>query len=156
MVYLSYVWCVDIESVLAALSGFANLIAEAEMRCVIEEEPSLLPILLPNRAIYQELTQIGSHGVLQTRLVLQKKIWALLKKVDVSTHANVQAWENTYKKWDSLHSHLLTVAGAKKDKLTTEEATAASSIIIHPQGTGVTDVPRHVYDLLQVAKTDLS
>ena len=47
-------------------------------------------LLIMFRAIYEELSKIGSQGVLQTRLVLQKKIWALLKRIEVSTHANVQ------------------------------------------------------------------
>ena len=91
-----------------------------------------------------------------------------LKGVDLITF---QAWENTYKKWDSLHSHLLSIGGAKQDKTKSDKLgscdvtdTAAAVIINYHHGSylqgdrmqtgGGDGVPRQVRRLEQLFSTE--
>lgn len=50
-----YLWSIDIDAVLVAMSCFALLCEEADIRCVWDEVTATVTYLLPNYHVYQEL-----------------------------------------------------------------------------------------------------
>lgn len=61
--------------------------------------------LLPNYHVYQELAQAST--VLTTgRAALQKRIMAMLRKIDISTVGVCQAWDDTFMNWEGSTKHL--------------------------------------------------
>lgn len=97
VVLFIYLWSVDIECVLVAMSCFSLLAEEADIRC--GQDDMTATYLLPNYHIYQELANAST--ILTTgRAALQKRIMGLLKKTDHCTHGLWQAWEDTYHSWE--------------------------------------------------------
>lgn len=50
-----YLWSIDIDAVLVAMSCFALLCEEADIRCVWDEVSATVTYLLPNYSVCQEL-----------------------------------------------------------------------------------------------------
>lgn len=55
VVFLMYLWSIDIDGVQVAMSCFALLCEEADIRCVWDEVTATVTYLLPNYHVYQEL-----------------------------------------------------------------------------------------------------
>ena len=71
-------------------------------------------ILLPNYSVYEELAQLSS--TLNTgRAVLQKRIMALLRKIETANHGVWQAWDDTYINWDNSTKHFTSFPKQKSD-----------------------------------------
>ncbi|CAG0920975.1 unnamed protein product [Notodromas monacha] len=103
VVFLMYLWSVDIDAVLVAMSCFNLLCEEADIRCATDEIS--LSSLLPNYHVYQELA--AASTVLTTgRAALQKRIMALLRKIETCSPGCYQAWDETYLSWDPAMRHL--------------------------------------------------
>ena len=82
-----YLWSIDIEAVLTAMSCFHLMCEEADIRCGADE--LAVTQILPNYNVYAELA--AASTVLTTgRAALQKRIMALLRKIEVSTPGNTQ------------------------------------------------------------------
>ncbi|CAD5126032.1 DgyrCDS14209 [Dimorphilus gyrociliatus] len=94
IVFFLYLWSIDIDAVLTAMSCFHLLCEESDIRCGDDSTQTL-----PNYSVYGELAT--SSTVLTTgRAVLQKRIMALLRKVDIQTLGNKHAWEDTFNTWE--------------------------------------------------------
>ncbi|XP_025089023.1 neurofibromin-like isoform X8 [Pomacea canaliculata] len=103
VVFFMYLWSIDMDAVLTAMSCFRLLCEEAEIRCGADE--MAVTQLLPNSSVYEELA--AASTVLTTgRAALQKRIMGLLRKIDQSTPGNSQAWEDTYRNWDAVTRYL--------------------------------------------------
>ena len=76
-----YLWSIDIDAVLIAMSCFQHLCDEVEIRATDEYA---IPTLLPNYQIYQELTSATS-ALTTGRAQLQKRIMSLLRRIDKNT-----------------------------------------------------------------------
>ena len=71
-------------------------------------------ILLPNYGVYEELAQLSS--TLNTgRAVLQKRIMALLRKIETGNQGVLQAWDDTFINWESTTKHLSQFPKQKSD-----------------------------------------
>ncbi|KAK3767382.1 hypothetical protein RRG08_049749 [Elysia crispata] len=103
VVFFMYLWSIEIDAVLTAMSCFRLLCEEADIRCGTDE--MAVTHLLPNYTVYAELA--AASTVLTTgRAALQKRIMALLRKIDVTTQGNSQAWEDTCRNWDAVTRYL--------------------------------------------------
>ncbi|ESO97611.1 hypothetical protein LOTGIDRAFT_104331 [Lottia gigantea] len=103
VVFFMYLWSFEIDAVLTAMSCFRLLCEEADIRCGADE--MAVTQLLPNYNVYSELA--ATSTVLPTgRAALQKRIMALLRKIEVSTSGNSQAWEDTYRNWENVTRHI--------------------------------------------------
>ncbi|KAK2173204.1 hypothetical protein NP493_892g01057 [Ridgeia piscesae] len=110
VVFFMYLWSVDIEAVLTAMSCFHLLCEEADIRCGADELS--VTQLLPNYNVYTELA--AASTVLTTgRAVLQKRIMALLGKIEHPTPGNTQAWVDTFRNWESSTRHLVNYPKTK-------------------------------------------
>ncbi|XP_015174332.1 PREDICTED: neurofibromin isoform X7 [Polistes dominula] len=99
VVLFMYLWSIDMEAVLVSMSCFALLCKEAEIRCGSDEVT--VTCLLPNYHLYIELAQAST--ILTTgRAALQKRIMALLRKIEHCVNGVQPAWEETYKNWESM------------------------------------------------------
>lgn len=85
------------------MSCFSLLCEEADIRYGDMEDS--VNILLPNYGVYEELAQLSS--TLNTgRAVLQKRIMALLRKIEMGNPGVMQAWDDTFINWESTTKHL--------------------------------------------------
>ncbi|KAG1714683.1 Neurofibromin [Nymphon striatum] len=98
VVFFIYIWSIDIEAVLVAMSCFKLLCEEADIRNNSEELNA--SYRLPNYHIYEELAN-ASKVLTIGRAVLQKRIMALLRKIEHCTQGCSLAWEDTFLNWDS-------------------------------------------------------
>ncbi|KAK6622690.1 hypothetical protein RUM43_008532 [Polyplax serrata] len=117
VVFFMYLWSIDMEAVLVAMSCFSLLCEEADIRSNSDE--FTVTYLLPNYHVYQELAQAST--VLTTasgdsklfreyhngRAALQKRIVALLRKIEHCVNGVHPAWEETFRNWD-LSTKMLT------------------------------------------------
>ncbi|EDW66990.2 uncharacterized protein Dvir_GJ23901 [Drosophila virilis] len=130
VVFFMYLWSVDLDAVLTSLSCFGLLCEEAEICCSSDE--LTVGFIMPNYHIYQELAQLSSsatdtricffensHGSVPSRLMLQKRIMTLLRKIEHCVHGVQPAWEETFRNWEVLSKVLQTYP-----KLKTEDAQA--------------------------------
>ena len=79
-------------------------------------------ILLPNYSVYEELAQLSS--TLNTgRAVLQKRIMALLRKIETANHGVWQAWDDTYINWDNSTKHFTSFPKQKSDDVQPSDTT---------------------------------
>ena len=121
VVYFMYLWSIDMEAVLVAMSCFSLLCEEADIRGM-SDEVTQATFLLPNYHVYQDLAQAST--ILTTgRAALQKRIMALLRKIESCTHGVWQAWEDTFMNWESSTKHLSQYPKTKDD-LTGNQAEA--------------------------------
>lgn len=112
VVLFMYLWSIDSEAVLVSMSCFSLLCEEADIRCGTDEMSA--SILLPNYGVYEELAQLSS--TLNTgRAVLQKRIMALLRKIETGNQGVGQAWDDTFINWESTTKHLSQFPKQKSD-----------------------------------------
>ncbi|XP_044015830.1 neurofibromin isoform X2 [Aphidius gifuensis] len=104
VVFFMYLWSIDMEAVLVSLSCFSLLCEEADIRCGSDEVA--VTCLLPNYHIYMELAQ-ASTGLTTGRAALQKKIMALLRKIEHCVNGVQPAWEETFINWESTCRQLI-------------------------------------------------
>ncbi|CAL4085022.1 unnamed protein product, partial [Meganyctiphanes norvegica] len=110
-----YLWSIDMDAVLVAMSCFALLCEEADIRCVWDEVTATVTYLLPNYHVYQELA--AASTILTTgRAALQKRIMALLRKIEKWTQGCLQAWEDTFINWENSTKALVSYPKAKLDE----------------------------------------
>ena len=103
VVFFMYLWSIDMEAVLVAMSCFSLLCEEADIRGGSDEVQATF--ILPNYVVYQELAQAST--ILTTgRAALQKRIMNLLRKIESCTHGVIQAWEDTFMNWEGSTKHL--------------------------------------------------
>ncbi|XP_050358342.1 neurofibromin-like isoform X3 [Nymphalis io] len=99
VVFFMYLWSIDTEAVLVAMSCFALLCQEADSRCGSDDVS--VHTLLPNYAVFQEIAHTST--VLTTgSAALQKRIMALLRKIEHCVNGVQPAWEETFIRWDSV------------------------------------------------------
>ena len=99
-----YLWSIDFEAVLISMSCFSLLCEEADIRVSNTDDQNPYN-LLPNYGVYEELAQLSS--TLNTgRAVLQKRIMALLRKIETGNPGVMQAWDDTFINWESTTKHL--------------------------------------------------
>ncbi|KAI1285846.1 Neurofibromin [Halotydeus destructor] len=112
VVFFMYLWSIDIEAVLVSMSCFALLSEEADIRC--GQDDLTAKYLLPNYQVYQELAH--SSTLLTTgRAALQKRIRALLRKIEHCTQGCLQAWEDTFVNWEGATKMLVSYPKAKSE-----------------------------------------
>ncbi|KAB7494213.1 Neurofibromin [Armadillidium nasatum] len=101
VVFLMYLWSIDMEAVLVAMSCFALLCEEADIKCLSDDNPNKAVEMLPNYSVCQELA--AASTIMTTgRAALQKRIMALLRKIENWTQGCIMAWEDTFINWDNL------------------------------------------------------
>ncbi|XP_062393338.1 neurofibromin isoform X4 [Sardina pilchardus] len=99
-----FLWSPDMEAVLVAMSCFRHLCEEAEIRCGVDEVP--VQTILPNYNTFMEFASV-SNMMATGRSALQKRVMALLRRIDHPTAGNIEAWEDTYRKWEHATKLLL-------------------------------------------------
>lgn len=116
VVFFMYLWSVDLDAVLTSLSCFGLLCEEADIRCGADELS--VSFMMPNYHLYQELAQVAStikapnstsredskftfYEQNQGRLLLQKKIMALLRNIEHCVNGVQPAWEETFRNWEA-------------------------------------------------------
>ncbi|XP_047489156.1 neurofibromin-like [Penaeus chinensis] len=115
VVFLMYLWSIDMDAVLVAMSCFSLLCEEADIRCVWDEVTATVTYLLPNYHVYQELASAST--VLTTgRAALQKRIMGLLRKIEKWTPGCLQAWEDTFINWENSTKMLVSYPKAKLEE----------------------------------------
>ncbi|XP_058853866.1 neurofibromin isoform X5 [Acipenser ruthenus] len=93
----AFLWSPDIEAVLVAMSCFRHLCEEADIRCGVDEVS--VQNILPNYNTFIEFASV-SNMMSTGRAALQKRVMALLRRIEHPTAGNTEAWEDTYAKWD--------------------------------------------------------
>ncbi|XP_029372563.1 neurofibromin isoform X3 [Echeneis naucrates] len=107
-----FLWSPDTEAVLVAMSCFRHLCEEADIRSAADEVP--VQNILPNYATFSELAS-GSNMMGTGRSTLQKRLMALLRRIEHPTPGNMEAWEDTYTKWDQATKQILNFPKNKAD-----------------------------------------
>ncbi|KAL2095360.1 hypothetical protein ACEWY4_010079 [Coilia grayii] len=92
-----FLWSPDMEAVLVAMSCFRHLCEEAELRCGVDDVP--VQSVLNNYNTFMEFASV-SNMMATGRSALQKRVMALLRRIEHPTAGNIEAWEDTYRKWD--------------------------------------------------------
>ncbi|XP_030756453.1 neurofibromin isoform X2 [Sitophilus oryzae] len=107
-----YLWSIDIDAVLVAMSCFSLLCQEADIICLSEEIS--VTNLVPNYHVYLELAQAST--VLTTgRLALQKRIMALLRKIEHCSNGVYPAWEETFRNWTASYKSISAYSKTRSD-----------------------------------------
>lgn len=107
-----FLWSPDTEAVLVAMSCFRHLCEEADIRSAADEVP--VQTILPNYATFSELASV-SNMMGTGRSTLQKRVMALLRRIEHPTPGNIEAWEDTYAKWDQVTKQILNFPKNKAD-----------------------------------------
>ncbi|CAB3257524.1 unnamed protein product [Arctia plantaginis] len=114
VVFFMCLWSIDTDVVLVAMSCFALLCQEADIRCGSDEITT--QCLLPNYAVFQEIAHTST--VLTTgAAALQKRIMALLRKIEHCVNGVQPVWEETFRCWDSLCKLLQKYPKGQGDKV---------------------------------------
>ncbi|XP_075988644.1 neurofibromin 1 isoform X8 [Anticarsia gemmatalis] len=114
VVFFMCLWSIDTDVVLVAMSCFALLCQEADIRCGSDEITT--QCLLPNYAVFQEIAHTST--VLTTgSAALQKRIMALLRKIEHCVNGVQPVWEETFRCWDSLCKLLQKYPKGQGDKM---------------------------------------
>ncbi|CAM4729486.1 unnamed protein product [Leuciscus chuanchicus] len=92
-----FLWSPDMEAVLVAMSCFRYLCEETDIRCSAEDIP--VQSLLPNYHTFMEFASV-SNMMITGRSALQKRVMALLRRIELPTPGNTEAWEDTHAKWE--------------------------------------------------------
>ncbi|KAG7321854.1 hypothetical protein KOW79_014712 [Hemibagrus wyckioides] len=100
----SFLWSPDAEAVLVAMSCFRHLCEEADIRCSVDELP--VHTVLPNYNTFMELASV-SNMMATGRSTLQKRVMALLRRIEHPTAGNIEAWEDTHAKWEQATKQIL-------------------------------------------------
>uniref|UniRef100_A0A5S6QDW1 Ras-GAP domain-containing protein n=1 Tax=Trichuris muris TaxID=70415 RepID=A0A5S6QDW1_TRIMR len=103
-----YLWSLDNDAAITALSLFRVMCEEAEIRSCSDELP----------AEYVHHAELANATNLQTvgRAVLQKSINSYLKKLTVPTTGCRLAWEDTYRYWTAFTKFLKSFPKSKFDE----------------------------------------
>ncbi|XP_027855489.1 neurofibromin [Xiphophorus couchianus] len=107
-----FLWSPDTEAVLVAMSCFRHLCEEADIRSAADEVP--VQTILPNYATFSELASVSTM-IGTGRSTLQKRVMALLRRIEHPTPGNIEAWEDTYAKWDQSTKQILNFPKNKAD-----------------------------------------
>uniref|UniRef100_A0A668ASC2 Neurofibromin 1 n=1 Tax=Myripristis murdjan TaxID=586833 RepID=A0A668ASC2_9TELE len=107
-----FLWSPDAEAVLVAMSCFRHLCEEADIRSAADEVP--VQTILPNYATFSELASV-SNMMGTGRSTLQKRVMALLRRIEHPTPGNTEAWEETNNKWEQATKHILNFPKNKAD-----------------------------------------
>lgn len=107
-----FLWSPDTEAVLVAMSCFRHLCEEADIRSTADEVS--VQTILPNYATFSELASV-SNMMGTGRSTLQKRVMALLRRIEHPTPGNIEAWEDTYAKWDQVTKQILNFPKNKAD-----------------------------------------
>uniref|UniRef100_A0A3Q2XZV9 Neurofibromin 1 n=1 Tax=Hippocampus comes TaxID=109280 RepID=A0A3Q2XZV9_HIPCM len=107
-----FLWSSDTEAVLVAMSCFRHLCEEADIRSAADEVS--VQTILPNYATFSELASI-SNMMGTGRSTLQKRVMSLLRRIEHPTLGNIEAWEDTYAKWDQATKQILNFPKNKAD-----------------------------------------
>ncbi|XP_034166523.1 neurofibromin isoform X5 [Pangasianodon hypophthalmus] len=100
----SFLWSPDAEAVLVAMSCFRHLCEEADIRCSVDELP--VHTVLPNYNTFMEFASV-SNMMATGRSTLQKRVMALLRRIEHPTAGNIEAWEDTHAKWEQATKQIL-------------------------------------------------
>uniref|UniRef100_A0A8C8CWI9 Neurofibromin n=1 Tax=Oncorhynchus tshawytscha TaxID=74940 RepID=A0A8C8CWI9_ONCTS len=92
-----FLWSPDTEAVLVAMSCFRHLCEEADIRSSADEVP--VQTILPNYTTFTEFASV-SNMMATGRSTLQKRVMALLRRIEHPTTGNTEAWEDTLAKWE--------------------------------------------------------
>ncbi|XP_077775582.1 neurofibromin isoform X3 [Podarcis muralis] len=109
--YMS-LWSPDTEAVLVAMSCFRHLCEEADIRCGVDEVS--VHNFLPNYNTFMEFASV-SNMMSTGRAALQKRVMALLRRIEHPTAGNTEAWEATYLKWETATNLILNFPKAKME-----------------------------------------
>ncbi|XP_046596266.1 neurofibromin isoform X2 [Neodiprion lecontei] len=131
VVFFMYLWSIDMEAVLVAMSCFALLCEEADIRCGSDEVA--VTCLLPNYHLYIELAQASTilttasgesriyyHEHNHGRAALQKRIMTLLRKIEHCVNGVQPAWEETFRNWELACRQLSNYRKTKSEDPQTE------------------------------------
>ncbi|KAK4871818.1 hypothetical protein RN001_015942 [Aquatica leii] len=126
VVFFMYLWSIDMDAVLTAMSCFALLCQEAEIRCGSDEVT--VTYLVPNYHVYQDLAQASNVLTTATgesrmsfpdhangRAALQKRIMVLLRRIEHCVNGVQPAWEETFMNWNSVWKNLASYPKAKAE-----------------------------------------
>ncbi|XP_026322570.1 neurofibromin [Hyposmocoma kahamanoa] len=114
VVFFMCLWSIDTDVVLVAMSCFALLCQEADIRCGSDEITT--QCLLPNYTVFQEIAHTST--VLTTGSAgLQKRIMALLRKIEHCVNGVQPVWEETFRCWDSICKLLQKYPKGTGDKM---------------------------------------
>ncbi|KAM9321250.1 neurofibromin [Gastrophryne carolinensis] len=105
-----FLWSPDIEAVLVAMSCFRSLCEEAEIRCGVDEVS--VHNFLPNYNTFMEFASVSNMMSLG-RAALQKRVMALLRRIEHPTPGNTEAWEDTHTKWEQATKLILNFPKTK-------------------------------------------
>ncbi|XP_039612599.1 neurofibromin isoform X2 [Polypterus senegalus] len=100
----------DTEAVLVAMSCFRHLCEEADIRCGVDEVS--VQSILPNYNTFFEFASV-SNMLSTGRAALQKRVMALLRRIEHTTPGNTEAWEDTYTKWEQATKLILNYPKTK-------------------------------------------
>ncbi|XP_060549189.1 neurofibromin isoform X3 [Pantherophis guttatus] len=109
--YMS-LWSPDIEAVLVAMSCFRHLCEEADIRCGVDEVS--VHNFLPNYNTFMEFASV-SNMMSTGRTALQKRVMALLRRIEHPTAGNTEAWEDTHFKWEAATKLILNYPKTKME-----------------------------------------
>ncbi|KAJ0182942.1 hypothetical protein K1T71_000918 [Dendrolimus kikuchii] len=130
VVFFMCLWSIDTDVVLVAMSCFALLCQEADIRCGSDEITATC--LLPNYAVFQEIAHTSTvlttaanpdmgtscfYKNIQSSAALQKRIMALLRKIEHCVNGVQPVWEETFRCWDSLCKLLQKYPKVQGDKM---------------------------------------
>ncbi|XP_073471102.1 neurofibromin isoform X1 [Aquarana catesbeiana] len=135
-----FLWSPDIEAVLVAMSCFRSLCEEADIRCGIDEVS--VHNFLPNYNTFLEFASVSNMMSLG-RAALQKRVMALLRRIEHPTPGNTEAWEDTYAKWEQATKLILNFPKTKlEDGQVTESLhkTIVKRRMSHVSGGGSIDL----------------
>uniref|UniRef100_A0A8C8RKE5 Neurofibromin n=1 Tax=Pelusios castaneus TaxID=367368 RepID=A0A8C8RKE5_9SAUR len=107
-----FLWSPDIEAVLVAMSCFRHLCEEADIRCGVDEVS--VHNFLPNYNTFMEFASV-SNMMSTGRAALQKRVMALLRRIEHPTAGNTEAWEDTYAKWEQATKLILNYPKTKME-----------------------------------------
>ncbi|XP_071790650.1 neurofibromin-like isoform X1 [Asterias amurensis] len=116
-IFFMNLWNCDQEAVLTALSCFGQLCEEAEICCGADD--FTLTQVLPNHTVYSDLATAVGIGP-QERAALQKRIFALLRRIEFVTEGNIQSWKETYSRWETITRQLLSNKSRGEDSQAAE------------------------------------
>nr|XP_039272479.1 neurofibromin-like [Styela clava] len=128
MVLLEYLWSLDTEVVLVALSCFRYLHEEIEIKWRFDE--SALGRMLPEyHELYVDLASAGT-AIQNGYGTLHKKVTDLLRRCCKFTPASLDAWEDTRIKWESKTMPLMMTKPGKFDDIPSigENSNAPSTV----------------------------
>ncbi|KAF5294854.1 hypothetical protein FQA39_LY00338 [Lamprigera yunnana] len=113
VVFFMYLWSIDMDAVLTAMSCFSLLCQEADIRCGSDEVT--VTYLVPNYHVYQDLAQ-ASNVLTTGRAALQKRIMVLLRRIEHCVNGVQPAWEETFMNWNSVWKNLASYPKAKAEE----------------------------------------